>query len=49
MVYMRGHRLDYERWHQLGNEGWSYSDILPYFLRRTTSAERQSITARVAC
>src|SRR6185369_16093368 len=29
MVYMRGHRADYDHWAALGNAGWSYSDVLP--------------------
>lgn len=33
MVYMRGHRSDYDHWAALGNSGWSYGDVLPYFLR----------------
>lgn len=31
MVYIRGHRSDYDHWAALGNEGWSYDEVLPYF------------------
>jgi choline dehydrogenase len=30
-VYARGHRLDYDTWRQMGNTGWGFDDILPYF------------------
>ncbi|WP_029075876.1 choline dehydrogenase [Kaistia adipata] len=33
MVYIRGHASDYDGWAQMGNRGWSYSDVLPYFKR----------------
>ena len=33
MVYVRGHRGDYDEWAALGNAGWSYAEVLPYFLR----------------
>jgi len=31
MLYVRGHAWDYDHWRQLGNEGWSYQDVLPFF------------------
>lgn len=33
MIYMRGQGADYERWRQLGNIGWGWDDVLPYFLK----------------
>jgi choline dehydrogenase len=33
MLYIRGHAWDYDQWRQLGNAGWSYADVLPYFLK----------------
>ena len=33
MVYIRGARHDYDEWAALGCEGWSWNDVLPYFLR----------------
>src|SRR5258708_20259597 len=33
MVYIRGHRSDYDQWASLGNTGWSYAHVLPSFKR----------------
>jgi choline dehydrogenase len=39
MIYIRGHRNDYDSWAKMGNEGWSYDEVLPYFKK----AENQEI------
>jgi choline dehydrogenase len=39
MLYVRGQPLDYDTWGQLGNRGWSYSQVLPYF-KKSENFER---------
>jgi choline dehydrogenase-like flavoprotein len=31
MIYMRGQSRDYDRWRQMGNPGWSWEEVLPFF------------------
>jgi len=33
MIYMRGQAADYDHWRELGNVGWDWNDVLPYFKR----------------
>lgn len=33
MVYMRGHPNDYDGWAEAGNDGWSWADVKPYFVK----------------
>ena len=39
MVYIRGHRADYDHWASLGNTGWSFNDVLPYFKRAENNSD----------
>jgi choline dehydrogenase len=39
LLYIRGQHEDYDHWRQLGNAGWSFKDVLPYF-RRAEDQER---------
>ena len=38
MVYIRGQHGDYDDWSAMGNEGWGWQDVLPYFRRAETNA-----------
>jgi choline dehydrogenase len=42
MCYSRGHRSDYDDWAALGNPGWSWQDVLPYFKRAEDQARGPS-------
>ncbi len=39
LIYIRGQRQDFDMWRQMGNAGWSYDDVLPYF-RKAENQER---------
>jgi choline dehydrogenase-like flavoprotein len=39
MVYVRGHPSDYDDWEALGNEGWGWKEVLPYF-KKSENNER---------
>jgi len=38
MLYLRGHRQDYDEWADLGCDGWSWDEVLPYFKRAEGNA-----------
>ncbi len=42
MLYVRGHRADYDKWAELGCTGWDWDSVLPYFKRAESNEEGDS-------
>ena len=39
LIYIRGQANDYDRWHHMGNDGWGWADVLPYFIKMETNQD----------
>lgn len=42
MAYVRGNAQDYDHWASLGNSGWSYEEVLPYFIKSENNEQIQN-------
>ena len=42
LIYIRGQAQDYDHWAALGNDGWAYCDVLPYFIRSESNQRNRT-------
>ena len=42
MAYVRGNKMDFDNWKNLGNDGWGYEDVLPYFVKSEKNIGQRS-------
>lgn len=43
MAYVRGNKADYNTWEALGNKGWGYDELLPYFIKSECNEQSQQL------
>ncbi|KAJ8929781.1 hypothetical protein NQ314_017496 [Rhamnusium bicolor] len=43
LIYIRGHPRDYDEWEHKGNRGWSYDNVLPYFIKSEDNRNLEKI------
>lgn len=48
LLYVRGQPRDFDHWRQLGNKGWSWSDVLPLFKRSEAWENGEKVTSQAA-
>lgn len=46
MVYIRGQHQDFDTWRQMGNAGWSFTDVLPYFKKQEDYVEENQFRGK---
>ncbi|CAK1589874.1 unnamed protein product [Parnassius mnemosyne] len=46
LAYIRGNKLDYDTWAAMGNEGWSYRDVLPYFKKSERNLNYEGLDSK---